>query len=1054
MLFSAVVLVMLLTGRTVFWSLGGAICTFMYGTFGYGSYLILGLCAYLGEWLTFEKKLKISTRKVLAITLTVFLAFLLFHAVSSRNIALDGYGKYIAACYTNASSGFSGYTFGGVISAIFVYPVAKLTSFIGAYVVYSVLTVASGYLIYLAFRKQGAARAESRLRIKKPKKVKEEQPLPATENTTEVREQYAQPQVAEQREQQYTAPAQPVTDTPRRQEYAYAAAQNTETDKDYGKKILFQNGEFAAESYRRNMIFNDNSYFSNTSNVATEEDYLSSFSSGKPAPKQQSSYCESYQQETYTQPVTAVPKNYVYGEKPVEELSDYNNVPVAEDEQPQAYEQPARSELPENTVQNEPLRGYNGIFNRPAEQSAEDDTFNLPTERNERVERNDLTDRTERIERTERTDDRSRVGFTDSESDTNAYNAPDPAEDKPEENRRNFGRLINEDDADDGLNLLDGQSGLGDRKSRGSSRRRSNADIFDDDTEENCETSRGLLNRTEQTPALNEQPPARAERKVSPEPEITEGISNFTNQTVAGPLQNIQNQRKQEEEKNEIKPEKHVWKKYVRPPIELLNDYPENNNVNTAEIEDNKRIIIETLQLYKIACDIPNVTIGPAITRYDVVVEDKTNVRKALNYRDAIAMELMKDNVNAYLNYAKGAISIEVPNNKRTTVGLKSMLTSPAFINSKPSALAFGFGKTIEGEVICPDITKMPHLLVAGTTGSGKSVCLRALLVSLLYKYGPEDLRLILVDPKQLEFVCYENLPHLMVNEILYDINQVIKALNWAIKEMERRYSLFKEMTSAGSAVANLSEYNAKVTDPAEKLPKIVIVLDEFGDLMLQSKKDIESRIIRLAQKSRAAGIHLVLATQRPSVDCITGLIKSNLPSRIGFKVNSFEDSRIIFDIGGAEKLLGIGDCYFRSASSPDLTRIQGCWVSPEEAQKVTDFVKANNETFFDQGVSDFINTVEEEPQNGSGNIDSGDEVVETKIDDTFIKALRYCVQANQASVSMIQRRFPIGYMKACKIIDWMTNMNYITPSEGSKPRKLILTMDEFVRIYGDDIED
>ncbi|MDE6372952.1 MAG: hypothetical protein K2L72_00460, partial [Clostridia bacterium] len=406
---------------------------------------------------------------------------------------------------------------------------------------------------------------------------------------------------------------------------------------------------------------------------------------------------------------------------------------------------------------------------------------------------------------------------------------------------------------------------------------------------------------------------------------------------------------------------KHVWKKYVRPSLDLLDDYPENTNVNTAEIEESKQIICETLADYRIDSRIANVVVGPAITRYDVIIEDRTNIKNALKYREAIAMALMKENVNAYLNYSRGAISIEVPNSSRCVVGLKSMLASSQFLNAKANSLTFTLGKNVEGQVVCPDITKMPHLLVAGTTGSGKSICLSTLIVSLLYKYGPEELRFILVDPKQVEFISYDKLPHLMINEIIYDVDKAIKALNWAIKEMERRYALFKEMTEKGVATKNLTEYNAHLPEGEEKLPKIVVILDEFGDLMLQAKKDIESRIIRLVQKARACGIHLILATQRPSVDCITGLIKSNLPTRIGFKVNSFDDARCIFDIGGAEKLLGKGDLYFRSAESPELARIQGCFIDTHEVQKVTDFVKENNETYFDQSVSDFINTVEEE---------------------------------------------------------------------------------------------
>jgi S-DNA-T family DNA segregation ATPase FtsK/SpoIIIE len=288
-----------------------------------------------------------------------------------------------------------------------------------------------------------------------------------------------------------------------------------------------------------------------------------------------------------------------------------------------------------------------------------------------------------------------------------------------------------------------------------------------------------------------------------------------------------------------------------------------------------------------------------------------------------------------------------------------------------------------------------------------------------------------------------------MINEIIYDVDKAIKALNWAIKEMERRYTLFKEMTEHGKATKNLDEYNSHLEEGDEKLPKIVIILDEFGDLMMAAKKDIEGRIIKLVQKARACGIHLILATQRPSVDCITGLIKSNLPTRIGFKVNSIDDARTIFDFGGAEKLLGKGDLYFRSAESPDLMRIQGCFIDSHEVQKVTDFIKANNETYFDSDVEDFINKVEVDESASAMNDDSASDN-DTKIDDTFIKALKYCVTSNQASVSMIQRRFPVGYIKACKIIDWMENMNYVTQSEGSKPRKVLLSKEEFINTYGD----
>lgn len=993
LLFSAIVLLMLFTRSTVFAGIGTAVCTLMYGTFGYGAFLVMALTAYLGEWLTFEKKLKISFRKALTISLTVFTLFLLFHAVSTRNYALENYGSYISLCYTNAQNGISGYTFGGVISALIVYPVAKVGGFVTAYVIFSILSILFGYLAVTSFIGKHAKR-------ERVVAVEDGDTESVSTNTVEAKEPVSVRTVHEQQ-------PQPLVQTKQQPE------EDKFSQKNLGRKIIFEKGEFAAESYRRNMIFNENSYFNHP--TTSEADYLSSFSiQSKPKKTENKSYSESYREDIYNQTSGAMPNSYVYGEKPVEDINVYSAPAKSVYESQSEHVNPYSAEEEYGQFRHEPVQP----------DYTDDDPYTIKDEEpsasaayyaQEIQETKSVEPAADEIFRREEPAVKDEPVIPPVRERGRTFEAAT----KEVENYRSAIDGNSSEEKDDVYDFLSGNS----QTERSVRSERSNANLFDDDAEGDGVLSSGRRG-IEKTP--------RSVRR-----EVSKTVETQKN-TGTTPV-----------EQTEEKP-KHVWKKYVRPPIDLLVDYPENNNVNTGEIEDNKRIIVETLMRFKIASDVANVTIGPSITRYDVIIEDKTNIRKALGYRDAIAMELRKDNVNAYLNYSKGAISIEVPNNKRATVGLKTMLTSSSFINCKQGSLTFAFGKNVDGEVVCPDITKMPHLLVAGTTGSGKSICLSALLVSLLYKYGPEELRLILVDPKQVEFISYDKLPHLMINEIIYECDKAIKALNWAIKEMERRYSLFKDMTEAGMATKNLDEYNENIPAGEEKLPKIVIILDEFGDLMLQAKKDIESRIIKLVQKARACGIHLILATQRPSVDCITGLIKSNLPTRIGFKVNSFDDSRCIFDIGGAEKLLGKGDSFFRSADNPDLARIQGCFVDSKEVQKVTDFVKANNETYFDQSVSDFINTVEQTDERQNSMSGDGDEAGETKIDDTFIKALKYCVTSNQASVSMIQRRFPIGYIKACKIIDWMENMNYVTPSEGSKSRKVLLSKEEFFNIYGE----
>lgn len=1013
LLFCALLTVILLTGGLVFFGFGKAICTFMYGTFGYASYIVVALLGYLGEWLVFEKKVKFNIRCSLCVALTVLMAFLLFHSVTTAKFDMGSYGNYLEQCYLNAANGYKGYTFGGVFCGLIVYPIANGTTYIGAYVIFALLTVLCAglsfwvirnYILGKAVAKAGAeAKAEKDESVAQPSDVsnKNIDSLYSLNENHEIVSRARASGAPQSARTEYEAPEQPHSS---KQENKKHDINDKYSPENLGRKILFEPGEFAAESYRRNMIYNENSYFNHP--VKNDDDYLKSFSSGsgqsatsfQPAPSAEISYTQDYSSGVENSDGDNQTPSYLYGDRPVESFGG-------------SFEErssSANEEFNSYTVDESSSSGFDNKFAEP--QQTEQWTRPAPAEPVQPVQPAPPAPPAQSFE----VPSREEVSSAPAE------------EEKPRERTNIFDifsasnpRLSSQRNVEPDSSVIES-----------STRERSRENIFDDgDDGDNLFADSAPLGGQRVEPVRESRVPQETPRSMPP--------------AVSQP-------KVEEAPKEEPPKPKHVWKKYVRPSLELLDDYPENNNVNTAEIEDSKRIICETLAGFRIDSKISNVVVGPAITRYDVIIEDRTNIKNALKYREAIAMALMKENVTAYLNYSKGAISIEVPNSSRCVVGLKGMLASSTFLNAKPNSLSFALGKNVEGQVVCPDITKMPHLLVAGTTGSGKSICLSTLIISLLYKYGPEELRFILVDPKQVEFISYDKLPHLMINEIIYDVDKAIKALNWAIKEMERRYQLFKEMTEQGVATKNLTEYNAHLPEGEEKLPKIVVILDEFGDLMLQAKKEIESRIIRLVQKSRACGIHLILATQRPSVDCITGLIKSNLPTRIGFKVNSFDDARCIFDIGGAEKLLGKGDLYFRSAENPELARIQGCFIDTHEVQKVTDFIKQNNETYFDQSVSDFINTVEEEARDDMGGGDGEDGGDASKVDDTFIKALKFCVTSNQASVSMIQRRFPIGYMKACKIIDWMENMNYITQSEGSKPRKVLLSREEFIQRYGD----
>lgn len=1040
LLFCLVLTVILLTHRAVFLSFGGAICTFMYGTFGYASYFVVAALAYIGEILVFERKIKFNPRCTVLIAFTIVMLFMLFHSVTTRDYAMDGYGSYLKQCYTNAAAGYKGYSFGGVLCGLLVYPIAKGTTFIGAYVIFSLLTVVFAVFSFLTMRSLLLGRLVAKTHGTVKNSVSEEEGrteahTDKVDNLYTVNENHEIISNARERvPEPNKKPARTRVQSAKQQEAQTDADNDKYSRENLGRRILFQPGEFAAESYRRNMIYNEDSYFNHP--VHTDSDYLRSFGNSSPAqpasdgnaenrtPPAETTYTDDYAARVDNAGSGTGAPSYIYGDEPVQNLGDR---PL--------YEEKPEGEVDAYTVDENSAVGFDDdIIDEPQHEEPDikndnlyelDDEIDLPPVQPEEEKREEPPAPV-----------RSELPEIKSEEPPKPVRSePEKPEEKPSGRGSLFDLFsasnprLSERRIEPDVSALQSQR-----------RDRSRENLFDED-------DGGLFG---EQPPLNDR--GRKPEAVQPERKPEELTLRKPAEPVApAPVApNPAPVAKKEEPPKPVEKEKpkHVWKKYVRPSLDLLDDYPENSNLNTAEIEESKQIICETLADYRIDSRISNVVVGPAITRYDVIIEDRTNIKNALKYREAIAMALMKENVNAYLNYSKGAISIEVPNSARSVVGLKTMLASSTFLNAKPNSLTFTLGKNVEGQVVCPDITKMPHLLVAGTTGSGKSICLSTLIVSLLYKYGPEELRFILVDPKQVEFISYDKLPHLMINEIIYDVDKAIKALNWAIKEMERRYQLFKEMTEKGIATKNLTEYNAHLPEGEEKLPKIVVILDEFGDLMLQAKKDIESRIIRLVQKSRACGIHLILATQRPSVDCITGLIKSNLPTRIGFKVNSFDDARCIFDIGGAEKLLGKGDLYFRSAENPDLARIQGCFIDTHEVQRVTDFVKQHNETYFDQSVCDFINTVEEEPsETPMGDADAGDA---SKVDDTFIKALKFCVTSNQASVSMIQRRFPIGYMKACKIIDWMENMNYITQSEGSKPRKVLLSREEFIQKYGD----
>ena len=485
---------------------------------------------------------------------------------------------------------------------------------------------------------------------------------------------------------------------------------------------------------------------------------------------------------------------------------------------------------------------------------------------------------------------------------------------------------------------------------------------------------------------------------------------------------------------------------YSFPPIDLLSRPSRDVLDGTAEMRDNSRRLNETLESFKIDAHIINVTRGPSVTRYEVELDKGVRLNKLTTVADDIALSLGAPSVRiAPVPNKISVVGIEVPNRAVTTVTLREVIDSPEFSKAK-SRSSFAVGKDIGGNCIVGNIAKMPHMLIAGTTGSGKSVCMNSLIISLLYKSGPEDVKLIMVDPKMVELANYNGIPHLMI-PVVTDPKKAAGSLQWAVTEMMRRY---KTMSDAG--VRDLESYNSIVmAEEGEKVPQLIVIIDELADLMLVAAKEVEDSICRIAQMGRAAGIHLVIATQRPSSDVITGLMKANIPSRIAFSVASAMESRIILDTQGAEKLVGRGDMLFAPIGCGKPMRVQGCFVSDGEVEAVANYVKEHYESDYDQQVLKDIekNAQQTGKKAAPAGADPEPSTDELDGDEMLPAAVEVILETGQASVSMLQRRLKLGYARAARIVDEMEEKGIVGPFQGSKPRPILITKEQWAARQG-----
>ena len=476
---------------------------------------------------------------------------------------------------------------------------------------------------------------------------------------------------------------------------------------------------------------------------------------------------------------------------------------------------------------------------------------------------------------------------------------------------------------------------------------------------------------------------------------------------------------------------------YIAPPLSLLKraDNGGNDADKSAELREKGKLLVDTLQSFGVSVRITGIRRGPSVTRYEIQPAAGVKISKITTLADDIGLNLGGTSVRISQVEGKPALGVEVPNNTKDMVSLREILEQPEFRNSQ-SKLTFAVGRDIDGNVILGDIAKMPHMIIAGTTGSGKSVCTNSIIMSVLYHAAPDEVRLLLIDPKVVEFQPYDGVPHLLI-PVVTDPQKAAGALNWAVIEMERRYGL-----CAQYGVRDIGGYNklAEQNPEMKKLPQILIIIDEFADLMMTVGKEVESAVIRIAQKARAAGIHLIIATQRPQADVITGLIKSNIPSRIGMSVKSAIDSRIILDCTGAETLLGNGDLLFYPNGAREPKRVQGCFCSEKEVEAVVTFLKSNGVSEYDAAIMDAVeqNIPLTKGEKASGAEDDAGEISGEEA--LIVRAAELAVDMNQLSTTALQRRLKLGYAKAARIMDELEERGVIGPSEGAKPRRVLMT--------------
>ena len=982
----------------VFGKAGAVVTKFMTGVFGYAVYAYSISGVIIGLALMLKRKRSVTVGVTLLYVAAVVIVISMIHLYSSEMYADGSYGEYLTACYENAN------TAGGWIGALALYFPAKLyvvSQVIAGLVLIGVVAL----LIVSQLNKEITFRARQFGPGKSRKK---------TQNTTVVNTVSYQ-----------TAPAVNSFDD----EYNRNMYNGDVEGRHHSKRMSRRFGKKPVE-------YDD---MENIGNPEETEDYSSY-------------YTEREESDAISDKVVDDALD-VYNRRRKQEAMDklYNNQGARKSVSQETKEE-ARNSW--DILYGEKKTSSSAVTSSdPSDKEKAKDIYegysNNSRLRNmeENLRRMREEQKRENVDAEEPSDDSAEESGYTGAADEDFASSQKTEDDVTRSLFDNIDKLLDEDDGEDKPEKKEGKSLL-----------TGSMDDFgeaEDKTERGSDPLKGFTGTQDDYKSSNKTDSFAKEEPKPYEPPrpVVKPVVNTV--VTPAPVVNASVTSKQKTETvqpaEQPKTKKPVRRKpYVPPRLDCLRDYKEEVESGT-DFEEKIQSVETCLANFGIDAKVVNVVKGPTFSRLELEVPPGISVNKIPQHYNDLAMCLAAESIRIEAPIPKKRyVGIEIPNENRGTVGLKPIIDSKEFNNGKSSGLFFALGKDIDGECYVGDITEFPHALVAGASGAGKSVCLNCMLVSMLYRYSPEDLRLILIDPKEVEFNKYEGLPHLLVPEILSDNAKIINALKWAIDEMERRYSEIKL-----HKLSNIEEYNSmcKSNKDIQKMPYILIIIDEAADIMQSpSAKEFEALVKRLTAKARAAGIHIIVATQRPSVDVITGTIKANLPTRIAFAVVSNVDSKTILDYSGAEKLLRKGDMLYKLSSKPLPVRLQCAFITGGEVLAVVDQVKENNEAYFDEDIQKAIDFVPEEPDQAAPTGETGEGGGSGNHDPMFAQAVKLAIDNGSISISMLQRRLYLGFPRAAKLLDMMEARGFISkPAPGNKQRDILITQEEYDRLFADE---